>query len=365
MLKGDSTFNTLVVAVLLAVAIGYFVPTTFATRISSAITEQTKPAAASVQPKQEWLASAPGRIEPAGGEVRIGAQAPGRIAEVLVAMNDKVMPGDLLVRLDDDELLAKKAAAEADVAVRKRDRDNETVGKAAQDRRTAEDAVANAENLLGTNRAEFDRVMRTWRGGSGQEADVKKARDAVTSAQDQLDQARASLRKLIATTNPPGQTRAEAALAASRAELSLACAALERTRIRASAEGTVLQVLAKPGETATPSPETPLVITGNLASLRARAEIEERDVGKLKVGLPVVVRSDAFPNRDFEGKIASLAQSLGGSKLGQRGPRKPTDVDVLEVLVDLPGSLPLLPGMRVDVFFKAEPAPKAASAKAG
>ena len=64
--------------------------------------------------------------------------------------------------------------------------------------------------------------------------------------------------------------------------------------------------------------------------------------------------SDAFPGKDFEGKIASLAQTLGPSRVGQRGPRKPTDVDVLEVLIDMVGQPPLLPGMRVDVFLRPE-----------
>ena len=97
-----------------------------------------------------------------------------------------------------------------------------------------------------------------------------------------------------------------------------------------------------------------LVIVGNLSSLQVRAEIEERDIGKVRVGQTAVMRSDAFPGKDFEGKIASLAQTLGPSRLGQRGPRKPTDVDVLEVLIDLLGQPPLLPGMRVDVFLRPE-----------
>ena len=93
----------------------------------------------------------------------------------------------------------------------------------------------------------------------------------------------------------------------------------------------MLQVNAKVGETATPSPENVLLVIGDLSSLRVRAEIEERDIGKLRVGQTAIMRSDAFPGKDFEGKVASLAQALGPSRLGQRGPRKPTDVDVLEI----------------------------------
>jgi HlyD family secretion protein len=66
------------------------------------------------------------------------------------------------------------------------------------------------------------------------------------------------------------------------------------------------------------------------------------------------VRSDAYPGREFSGRIERMGQALGAPRLSKRGPRRPNDVDVLEVLVDLDGNSPLLPGMRVDVFFKPE-----------
>jgi HlyD family secretion protein len=124
----------------------------------------------------------------------------------------------------------------------------------------------------------------------------------------------------------------------------------------------VLQLYAKVGETVVPSPESPLVVVGDVSSLRVRAEFEERDIGKVKVGQGAVVRSDAFPGKDFEGVVSSSAKALGPSKLGQRGPRRPTDIDVLEVIIDLNGQPPLLPGMRVDVFLKADASAPSASA---
>ena len=44
-----------------------------------------------------------------------------------------------------------------------------------------------------------------------------------------------------------------------------------------------------------------------LSALRVRAEIEERDIGKLRVGQGAVIRSDAFPNKDFEGKVVVIS----------------------------------------------------------
>ena len=361
MLKGDSTFTMLIVAAILALGVGYYVPKAFVARpaeppkndmtANSLVTGAAKAATS----KPEWAASAPGRVEPAGGEARIGAQVPGRVVEVLVAANDKVAAGDLLVRLEDDDLLPRIHAAAAEAAVRKRERDSaEATGKPAQDRRAAEDTLATAERQLAQARDDLDRTSKQRRDGTGSAADVDTAREAVTKARERLWQARDGLRKALAVEGLPPPTRPEAALTAARADLSLAEAALEKTRIRAAAAGTVLQVTAKVGESIAPSPEAVLLVMGDLSSLRVRAEFEERDLGKVRTGQAAVVRSDAFPGRDFEGNVTFLAQSLGPSRFGQRGPRKPTDVDVLEVLIELNGKPPLLPGMRVDVFVRNE-----------
>ena len=359
MRKGDSSLSMLIVAALLALGVGYYVPKTLSTRNAEVTQADAKVDGVAKQPpaasKPLWAASAPGRVEPTGGEVRVTAQAPGRIADVLVSLNDKVSAGDLMVALDDEELLARVHAAAMEAAVRKRDRDNaDAGGRLGQDRRSGEDSVANAERQLANLRDELDRVLKARRSGSGTAADVQKARDAVTKARERLDQSRITLRKALAADGLPAPSRQEAALAAARAELSLAEAALQRARIRAPSNGTVLQVSAKIGETAVPSPEAALVTIGDLSSLRVRSEIEERDVGKVRAGQAAIVRSDAFAGKDFEGKVVSLAQALGPSRLGQRGPRKPTDVDVLEVLIELEGQPVLLPGMRVDVFFKPD-----------
>jgi HlyD family secretion protein len=191
MRKADSSLNMLIVAAVLALGIGYFVPQTFSQKSAdTAKAESAKEAA-----RTAWAASAPGRVEPLGGEIRISAQVPGRITEVLVAVNDKVAAGDLLVRFADDDLVARVHAARAEAAVRKRDRDNEGVGRAAQDRRAAEDGFANAERKLALAREELDRALRLKRKGTA--ADVDKARDAVAKADDQLDEARGGLRRAV------------------------------------------------------------------------------------------------------------------------------------------------------------------------
>ena len=44
----------------------------------------------------------------------------------------------------------------------------------------------------------------------------------------------------------------------------------------------------------------------------------------------------------------------GAPRIATRGPRRPNDVEVVEVMVDLDGHPPLFTGMRVDTFFKLD-----------
>lgn len=374
--KADSSLTMLIVAAAVALGIGYFVPQTFSQKVAQTAPGDAKPEASAppvtappaVQsPTGSWAASAPGRVEPMGGETRVSGQMPGRVTDVLVDANDRIVAGDLLLKLADDELIARVLAARAEVAVRKRDRDNENVNKSAQDRRSAEDNFANAERQLVAARSELDRLLRDKRNGvSPASTDVDKARETARTSIDRLEQSRAALQKALAN-DASIPTRLEAALTAARAELTLVEAAYERARIRAPADGNILQVNIKVGEIVAPSPENVLIVVGDTSSLRVRAEFEERDIGKVRMGQAAIVRSDAFPGKDFAGKVSSLARALGPTKLGQRGPRRPTDVDVLEVIIDLSGQPPLLPGMRVDVFLKSELAsqPAAAATQAG
>jgi HlyD family secretion protein len=338
---------SMIAAATMAVAIAWTV-----TQINSLpIPNQSTSLVRTPAPRLTWTASAPGRVEPRGGEIKVGSQAAGRIVSVAVKINDRVSAGDLLIRLDDEDARARLLAAEAEASVRRRERDAETVNRLAQDRRAAEDAVAAVERALAQARTDLDRARRTTSSGDSSGA---AERTAVSAAMDKLELERANLRKAQSAAGVPLPTRLEAALTAARSDLSLAETALERTRIRAPSDGTTLQVNARVGETVTPSPEQTLVVIGDLSMLRVRAEIEERDTAKVRVGQTVIIKSDAHPGKDFEGNVSTIAQALGPGKLAQRGPRRPNDVEVLEVVVDLAPGSTLLPGMRVDVFFKPD-----------
>ncbi len=302
--------------------------------------------------QKQWAAVAPGRVEASSREIKIGAPVVGRIAQVLVKANDKVFAGEVLIRLDDAEALARLAVAEAAVAARKRARNDRSAPRGSRERRKAEDQLADAERAFADARAAFDKAAADRRSGGGSEQSFNAARAAFESAQERLNQQNAELRRIKADPDTPLPNRTEGELISARAELDLAEVMLEKTRIRAPIAGTVLQVNARVGEIATPSPDQPLVVMANVSSLRVRAELDERDISLVRVGQPVVVRANAFSGREFVGKVASIAQIVGPGGNTSRGARKLTDVDVVAVIVDLPDPGPLKIGMQADVYFR-------------
>ena len=229
---------------------------------------------------KRWEAVAPGLVEARSGEIKIWATVSGRISKVPVSASDKVRGDEPLLRLDDEEARARVATAQDQVAMRKRARNDQAAGKAA-DRRKAEDAVADAEATLVEARDAFDKAALAKRTGSGSDAEIATARAAWKTAQDGLDQQRALLRKLETESRTPLPTQSEGQLNVARGELRLSIVELERLTIRAPIASTVLQVNAKVGELATPASPQPLMSLGDLSALRVRAELDERDVGKI------------------------------------------------------------------------------------
>jgi HlyD family secretion protein len=314
----------------------------------------TSPAAAQKATTAEvaWVAAAPGRVEPKSGQVQIATAMPERVRRVLVKINEKVEAGDLLVQLADDEPRARLAAAESEVDARKKERDAAPATSGREEVRRAEDAVYAAERTVTNARFALDAavIVRAINGGSGQA--VADARRRLQDALDRLRREQVAYATAFAKTGIPGPNRLEAGIQRARAEVAVAEALLDKTRIRAPITGTVLQVHAKVGELVVPSVELPLVVMGDMSSVRVRAEVDEHDVAKVKLGQRAFVRNVAHPGRDFEGRVVEIAPLLALPKMTARGPRRPSDVEVLEVIVELDGTQTLLPGMRADVFFR-------------
>lgn len=163
-----------------------------------------------------------GRIE--AEQVTIASKQAGRIAEVLVKEGDQVKAGDVLVRLDNQQLLAKRSEAMA------------MITQAELAAEEADAAISQRQSLLKQADADLKRARSMYQKNVA-------PKEKLEQAQTQYDSAVATLRLAEAT-----KKRTLASVDAARAGLAQLETLLDDTEIRAPRNGRVQYKLVNAGE---------------------------------------------------------------------------------------------------------------------
>jgi hypothetical protein len=72
----------------------------------------------------------------------------------------------------------------------------------------------------------------------------------------------------------------------------------------------VLQVKVRAGEYYQTGGD-PLAVLGDTSRMTVRMDVDERDVGRVVLGAPVVVRASAYPGVDFAGRVVEVGRRMG------------------------------------------------------
>jgi len=172
------------------------------------------------------------------------------------------------------------------------------------------------------------------------------------SAEADLQQKQADLRKVLNGEQAPKEVRAkaEADVALSRAKVDAVRAEWEKHFVRAPITGVILRKHVRAGETVSGMRDTPVITLADASVLRVRMDVDENDVGRIHVGQSAYVTADAYPGKKFPGKVVRVGQLLGRKNVRTDEPTEKVDTKILETLIQLdPGAkLPL--GLRVDAF---------------
>jgi HlyD family secretion protein len=161
-------------------------------------------------------------------------------------------------------------------------------------------------------------------------------------AQQEVDTARSTAR--VAAT---GLTGAKAQLNQARAALTQANVNLSHTVIKSPADGIVLNRAVEVGQTVSASMQAPtlFVIARDLRRLELQARVDESDIGGVKPGAPVTFTVDAYPRRQFSGKV----------RLVQLQPQTVQNVVTYTTVIDVPNDDELLkPGMTSTVSIEVD-----------
>lgn len=146
------------------------------------------------------------------------------------------------------------------------------------------------------------------------QASVDKARAQLTNATAQFSRSEGLFKSGALAETDYDQAKlaaatAQSAVATAQANLSTAQDAMEDTHVRAPIAGTILELDAVLG-TVISSPTlgggTVILKMASLDSVQDSALVIETDVGRVRPGMPASLSVDAFPNRSFEGTVASI-----------------------------------------------------------
>ncbi len=203
--------------------------------------------------------SSTGKVEPVK-TVEVKSKASGEIIQLLYEEGDYVHQGDLLCKIDPEQVKFEYDKAIADLAV-------------------AKASLQTTEREVNRQKELFDKDM------------VSAAEMEAT--QLSLEQARASL------------VRAEAS--ASNAKKSL-----DDTVLRAPISGLIVQCNVEVGNIiasgiSNVSGGTSMMQIAQVDSVCIVAQVDETDIGKVELGQPVEVEADAFPERTFKGEVLKIA----------------------------------------------------------
>ena len=293
--------------------------------------------------------SGAGRVEPASEEVRIGAPAPGRLLAVTVQEGQYVKQGQVIATLDNSDLSARIAQAEANVQLHQADLDRLEGGASVSERNSAAAGVAEAQAILDNARAETAQRQALFDYGDVSRAELERSEREVRLAQTRLDKALAN----AATVNSPARqeerARATASLHEAMAQLAEAKALLGKTVIRAPFDGVVLRRYHRAGEEVGPGGD-PIVSFGDVSRLIVRVDVDEADIARIHEGDSAYCTAQAYGNTRFTGKVIQIARQLGRKNIETGDPAEKVDTRVLETLIGLDGSPQLPVGLRVNAF---------------
>ncbi|MGB4359132.1 MAG: efflux RND transporter periplasmic adaptor subunit [Rhodoferax sp.] len=217
--------------------------------------------------------TANGTLQPTRS-VNIGSELSGTVLRVLVDVNDRVKRGQVLVELDTAKL---------------------------------NDQVLRSKAALASAQAQLAQAIATVKESSASLArleEVAKLSGGKVPSKTELDSARAVHERAVAA-----EASARANVDSARASLATDETNRAKASIRSPTDGVVLTRSVDPGNAVAASLQavTLFTVAEDLRQMRLQVNVDEADVGRVKVGQPASFTVSAFPSRRFPAKITRVA----------------------------------------------------------
>lgn len=271
--------------------------------------------------------TASGNVQPVQ-TVNLSPKTSGLLQELYVEQGDQVSQGQVIARMNSDELQAQlrqnqAAAAEAAAQLQEVLRGSRPaeIGQAQSAVTAAQAQVRDAEARLSLAQDQLNRNQQLFDQGAISATELETARRENRSAQASVEQAQARVEELRQRLQDVQRSAEPEVVAQSRARLERAQAQVQATQvvindtaIRAPFAGVITQRFATEGAFVTPTTSasdatsaTSTAIVALAKDLEVLAEVPEADISQIKPGQTVEIRADAYPDQLFKGKVRLIA----------------------------------------------------------
>jgi HlyD family secretion protein len=250
------------------------------------------------------LISTNGKIEPVQN---FEAHSPltTTVQRVLVKEGDAVKKGQLLVALDDADLRAQSARAQAQLkaalaqvnAIERGGNQEEVLSLNAQMVKARADRDAAQRNL--------DTLKKLQQQGAASAGEVRSAENALAQADAQLNLLQ---QKQTGRYSPPEIAHVEAQRREAQATYDAAQDLLAKSNVHAPFDGIVYSLPVRQG--AFVSSGDLLLQLADLRKVQVRAFVDEPDVGKLAPGNLIEITWDAVPGRIWPATVTSVPSTV-------------------------------------------------------
>jgi HlyD family secretion protein len=277
------------------------------------------------------VVSASGSLRPVVS-VLVGSQVSGKILELMADFNSPVTAGQVIGRLDPANFEAKVWQAEADLKVAQA---NVSMQEAALLAARA-DVDAARSNLKDTEQ-DFTRKKELLDRHAVAPSVLDKATAVKDQAKAKVNGATANLRMQEAQVG-----HAHAMVDEKQAELKQRQLDLSYTIIKSPVDGVVINRSVDVGQTVAASLQAPTLFTiaQDLRDMQVEVSVDEADIGRIREGQDVSFTVDAFPDREFAGKVTQI----------RKAPTEIQNVVTYTVIVGAKNpDFSLLPGMTANV----------------
>src|ERR1044071_190623 len=245
-----------------------------------------------------------GKIEPVNS-FEAHAPAPATVNKVLVAEGDHVKAGQLLVKLDDAEARAQAARALSQLRSAEAALSGIKAGGTQEEVLTTRSDLVKAQAERDDAQRNLKAIQKLQQNGAASPAEVEAAQNRQKKAEADVQLLQA---KLNGRFSSPEVAKVEASAAEARAAYAAAQELLHHSNVTAPFAGTVYQLPVKPGSYVNGGEL--LVQVANLEKVRARAFVDEPEIGRLAKGQKVEIKWDATPGRTWEGTLTRVPTSV-------------------------------------------------------